>query len=201
MGVIVFPAPAVFRRTTPMLVVFGAFVAPEARQSIPTHALDALAAFVTEARTFRVRLAFSRYTERGGGALTCWNRSCRPRISEPVFDHPEPSCFSNSEFRGALDRSGQHGITFCGLAGDPAYEESIRDSVTFGVEVSRSDICSALHKSSTMGPLACNLGCSIPAEHALPSGTSSWLDRFRTVRNCEESVSKCENVEKAKYLP
>lgn len=187
MTVIIRPAPEVFNRSTRLLVVFGAFRRFDQAPPFPMEQEDRLAEMVSEARKYRVSLAFSRRTRPDGtGYPGAWLPGCRPRVTDMVFNHRECSSFSNSEMLGALRRLGAERTVFVGTESDSEIRASLRDAERLGLRVERVGLQNAMHKCSASEGTTVNY-VNFPPRSGQTDATAygHWLNSLRVVVSTE----------------
>ncbi len=119
MTAIIRPAPQVFRRTLPLMVVFGAFEGPETGRPASLAETTAMSDMLETARRYRWPLAFWRRL-RPDGALPPghWLPGCRPRVMDRVFEGRSAAPLDNREFRAVLSRPECTEIFALGLRND-----------------------------------------------------------------------------------
>ena len=128
MTVIIRPNPGVFRRTMPLVVMFGCFRRYDAPEQLDQADVDAARRVVTLARRYHVPLAYSRLLDDAKNpAPGFWLPDCRPRISDRLFEHGPGSIFQNREFANVYAGITDRRIYFAGPGVDSTLQQSARD--------------------------------------------------------------------------
>lgn len=129
MSIIIRPSPGVFRRTMPLVIVFGAFrrygIDPELERSD----FETLTGTVALSRRMHMPLAFSRVvqSDRSTGP-GIWLPGCRPKVTDRVFDHPEGSIFGNREFANVFMNITDREIYAAGPRTDSSMQATVDES-------------------------------------------------------------------------
>ena len=128
MTVIIRPNPGVFRRTMPLVVMFGCFRRYDAAAPLDEKDVDAAQRVVTLARRYRIPLAYSRMLDDAKTpAPGFWLPDCRPKVSDRLFEHQAGSIFRNREFANVFAGITDRRIYFAGPRDDSTLQDSARD--------------------------------------------------------------------------
>lgn len=182
MAVVIRPTLDVFRRQTPLLVIFGAGGGPGIEDHASNAEDAALGQIVAEARRFRVDLAFCRFApDREADAQIVWKDDCRPTIKDMVFNHRDLSSFSHPEFEPAIRARSASGLSLCGPADDSSFRRSVEDAVKVNLDFNLVDLTGALRDRITDGGHVANRWrFTLTERHALLE-FSSWTARLRRI--------------------
>lgn len=132
MSIVIRPSPGVFRRTTPLVVVFGAFRRYETDRPLSQAELETITGVVGGARRFRTPLAFSRVVGKDGlSGPGVWLPGCRPKVTDRVFDHAEGSAFGNREFANVFTKITEREIVMVGPENDSSRTATLADSKAY----------------------------------------------------------------------
>ncbi len=165
MGIVVRPAVGVFRRTLPMIIVFGAYRRYEIDAPLSDTELDTITGVVDLARRFHSPLAFSRaVSNETASQAGVWLPGCRPKVTDRVFDHEPGSAFANAEFSGVLNTITQRGFCVTGPENDSSLSATLADLKAQNREVEVITRPGLLQK------------CSTPLE--------DWSDTAQNATNC-----------------
>lgn len=188
MTVVIRPSPDVFRRTTPLLVVFGVYLGASGR--VPEEGA-ALAALLSEVRRFRVPVAFCRAGGSGEpGEVGHWLAGCRPTIRDMVFDLGDRPCFEDGEFSRALASRGVADICLCGPKDDSLLQRSIECGLADNRRFVVVDLDEPLRQRSAPGPdgtCISDIASMPPVGYRL--STESWLAKLRNTSTIERPYS------------
>lgn len=119
MNAIIRPAPQVFQRTLPLMLVFGAFEATGTRPPASLAATAMIRDTLETARRYRWPLAFWRRVEADGSTPEGhWLPGCRPRVTDRVFEGRSGSPLQNRELRSVIMRPECTDLYALGLPND-----------------------------------------------------------------------------------
>ncbi len=104
MGIVIRPTPAVFRRSMPLVIVFGAYRRFDIDPPLPSGDFETITRVVGMARRLRMPLAFIRNVPQDRGHEPgSWLPGCRPKTTDRVFDHPAGAPFHLDGFANAFN--------------------------------------------------------------------------------------------------
>lgn len=104
MGIVIRPTPAVFRRSMPLIIVFGAWRRTDIDPLLPAGECDTIIRVVGMARRLHMPLAFIRNVPQDRSCEPgWWLPGCRPRTIDRVFDHPDGAAFRLAGFATAFN--------------------------------------------------------------------------------------------------
>lgn len=150
MSVIIRPAESVFRRTTPLVLVFGAYRRFDADKPLSGEELETITKVVALSRRLHAPLAFSRVVPEDRSAEPgVWLPGCRPRITDRVFDHNGGSMFENREFAHVFRTITRRDLILVGARNDSALMATARDARPYGRDSHVILPDNALHIRST----------------------------------------------------
>lgn len=151
MSIIVRPASGVFRRTMPLVVVFGAYRSFEDQDPLDAVDLETVTDAVALARRMHIPLAFSRAMRKDGtDARGVWLPDCRPKVSDRVFDHPEGSAFQNREFLNVFTKIIEREVFAVGPRNDSSMGATARETEATGRVMRIVMAAHPLQKCSTL---------------------------------------------------
>jgi hypothetical protein len=151
MSIIIRPAPGVFRRTMPLVIVFGAFRRFRVDSALDSGDFETLTGAVALSRRMRVPLAFSRVVQEDRSTEPgVWLPECRPKVTDRVFDHPQGSIFQNREFASVFTKITDREIYAVGPRNDSSLAASIEDAAPFERDIRVIVPDGALQNCSTM---------------------------------------------------
>lgn len=177
MSIVIRPSPEVFRRKTPLLVLFGAYRGPDEPEPGPDDPRPG--GLVAEARRFRVPVAFCRPAV-GDGTGGSWLEGCRPTIRDMLVEIAGESCFSSPDFARALSGFASSAICLCGRAGDSLFESSVADALARGMRISVIDLGGVMRQRSTPAPGAPRFAAlELAVELGYVVCENGWLGRIR----------------------
>ncbi len=183
MTAIIRPAPSVFRKTLPMMVVVGAFRPLGDDQLLDCPTADMMRSVLETARSYRWPLAFWRqHTKEEVPPDGHWLPGCRPRVMDRVFEGRSASMFDNREFCSVVARSQTERLYAVGPRNDSTLLASQKDAPLFGcsfVLVSDHEVlhfCSGGQSDGSDGE--CD-GAPHPTDARIC--VRNWKDTLRTV--------------------
>jgi len=156
MGLIIRPSPAVFRRGTPLFLIAGAFApvrqaagfGPEQSQSFATE--RTLIGWVRSIRRYRAALGFLREAPRHGLPPNGhWLETCRPTVTDRVFDLVEGERVLPSALLSCLDTAPQDGLILCGDPSDSLFQRCFVAASALRRDVRTLTATTPLHKCTT----------------------------------------------------
>ena len=128
MSIIIRPSTGVFRRTLPLVLVFGAYdPAPDTALDDPD--IETIVEVVRFARNLQAPIAFLRQVCSDDSFMSHgrWLAGCRPKTSDRVFDHAPGSAFENREFLSVFRKITEREILAAGPRNDSSLRETLRD--------------------------------------------------------------------------
>ncbi|MSU88328.1 isochorismatase family protein [Rhodobacteraceae bacterium 2CG4] len=150
MSIIIRPSDSVFKRTTPLVLIFGAYRRFELDPPLSQEELDTITQVVALSRRLRAPLAFSRLVpEDRAPEAGVWLPDCRPKITDRVFDHAPGSMFQNREFANAFRSITRRDLVLTGPRSDSSLMATARDSRPYGRDAQVVLPDGALHIRST----------------------------------------------------
>ncbi len=150
MGIVIRPTPAVFRRSMPLVIVFGAYRRLDVDPPLPQADVDTITRVVGMARRLHMPLAFIRNVPQDRRHEPgIWLRGCRPRISDRVFDHPVGAAFRLSAFASPFNGLTDGEIHVTGPASDSCLRAAIAAPEDEFGPIRRISANLALQKCST----------------------------------------------------
>ncbi|MHA3915094.1 hypothetical protein [Halovulum sp. GXIMD14793] len=183
MSVVIRPAPEVFQRKSPMVLIFGAF--RRAGDDLPPmdHDITFLRDVVENARRYRQVLAFSRRINPGETLPDGhWLPGCRPKISDRLFDHVGASCFSNSEFAAMYAVFAPRLIQVAGPENDSSLAATVLDEQADRTAFRMIAARQPLQNCSTVnGNAAVSSTLSPQCPSIKPVDIIFWLNELRSI--------------------
>lgn len=118
-----------------------------------TAAVENSVTLLREARKLQLPIGHFRMIQNGhnfnsASRFSHWIDEVKPRPNEYVYEHTEPSCFSNTAFCELMENVASPEIIFAGLSGEMACLSSAIDGYHRGFDMIFVSNCSA---SSTVG--------------------------------------------------
>lgn len=165
MSIIIRPAPGVFRRTMPLVIVFGAFRRFRVDAALDTADFDTLTGAVTLSRRMRVPLAFSRVVQEDRSTEPgVWLPECRPKVTDRVFDHPQGSIFENREFASLFTKITDREIYAVGPRDDSSLAASIAGAAPYDRDIRVIVPDGALQNCSALGDFPTDIFGVVPGQ-------------------------------------
>lgn len=158
MSIIIRPDPGAFRRTQPLVVVFGAFRPMDDPHPLDDIDSETIREGVGKARALRMPLAFSREVTSGSGpGRGTWLPDCRPKITDRVFDHAPGSLLDNREFLSVFTTITDREIFGFGPRNDSSFAATLIACGTTGRRMRAVMPPHPLQKCSTLGSFRPNV--------------------------------------------
>jgi len=181
MSIIIRPAESVFRRTTPLVLIFGAYRRFDVDKPLTDEEFRTITDVVTLSRRLHAPLAFSRVVPEDRAVEPgVWLPGCRPKITDRVFDHIGGSMFQNREFAHAFRTITRRDLILVGARDDSALMATARDARPYGRDSQVVLPDNALHIRST---------ASQPVRE--PAAVAPYSGRISTVNFSQWERSIC----------
>ncbi len=157
MGIVIRPAPHIFQRALPLVVVFGAYRRYPRAALLDLAAMQTIEEGVALARRVHAPLAFCREVT-AQDEPGVWLPGCRPRVSDRVFDTAPGSACAHREFASVLLGLGDRALALLGPEDDSSLAATAADAARSGHPVLRIRPGEALQNRSTADAAALDAG-------------------------------------------
>ena len=120
--------------------------------------------------------------------FSAWIEGFEPTAAEMVFDHEQPSCYSNKQFSSIMEDCGGH-FVIAGFAGETACLSTIVDAYHRGHQVTYLADASASHDlGSLAGQIVQQTITEIIRVYGDVLDTESWVDATSRARTALSKV-------------
>lgn len=155
MGIVIRPTPAVFRRSMPLIIVFGAWRRADVDPPLAPGDFETITRVVGMARRLHMPLAFIRNVPQDRSQEPgAWLSGCRPKTVDRVFDHPDGAPFRLDGFATAFNGLSDGEFYATGPSDDSCLSAAIAAPQGELRPIRRISPDLPLHKCSTTDALA-----------------------------------------------